>query len=150
MQFLHDVDHAVWVWQGGRRQFSSTELQELLFKARLDDPIAQCTAHLLMNLGDQAAKTRRYEREAVRCNPRLSRALRELETFVQMRDKNYRLPPAEIGRRLRMAAHALSHAAEIRKTDSVFPPPEGSRNPALAEQEKRNAGGYFELQPRTG
>lgn len=148
LQFLHEIDYAVWVWQGGRRQFSSTELQDLLLKAGLDDQIAMCTARLLMNLGEKAAQSLKYEEAAVRCSPRLSRGLRDLEPFVQMRDPGYTLSTAEVRDRLRNAAYVLAKATEVRRFDSVFPLNPVSRDPSVDQQERRFAGGYLELRLR--
>jgi hypothetical protein len=149
MQFLHEVDDVVWVWQGGRRQFSSIELKKLLFEAiRMNDPIAPCTARRLMNLGDFASRTRRTDSAAVKCSEPLSRGLRNLEAFVQLRDPGYDVPPREIGKRLARAVRALAAAAEVRKYDSVFSPPPGSRNASIEEQERRDAGGHLNLRVR--
>jgi hypothetical protein len=142
MQFLHDIDHVVWVWQGGRRQFSSSELQDILLKAHRDDPIAPCTARLLMDMGDRAARTLRYDPDAVQSSELLSHGLRELEKFIRMRDRDNNVTSAEISARLRNAAYVLAKAADVRRCDSIFPPPPGSVDPTKEQQKKRNAGGY--------
>ncbi len=48
---LHALDHAVWVWQGGHREFNLAELVALLKRVEDGDSLPGFTQNLLMQLG---------------------------------------------------------------------------------------------------
>ncbi|MBZ0171693.1 MAG: hypothetical protein K8E66_04870, partial [Phycisphaerales bacterium] len=60
-RMLHDLDHAFWVWQGGRREFHLDELMSLLDMAAKDDPLPKFTEELFINLGIRASDNLRLQ-----------------------------------------------------------------------------------------
>src|SRR6478735_2986631 len=42
-EILHELDYAIWVWQGGEKRFNFDELNNIALQIRPTDPIASCT-----------------------------------------------------------------------------------------------------------
>jgi len=85
-QMLHDLDHAVWVWQGGRREFHLDELMALLNVAEPTDPMPAFTEELFINLGIRASDTLRLQPKLMNHDRRLRAALRSLAGLAQIRE----------------------------------------------------------------
>ncbi|MEL6329848.1 MAG: hypothetical protein AAFR38_09315 [Planctomycetota bacterium] len=77
-RMLGDLDHAVWVWQGGRREFHVDELIALLEEVSAADPLPAFTHELLVNLGVHAGDALRQEPRLMRISPKLERSMRHL------------------------------------------------------------------------
>src|SRR5262249_52327422 len=73
---LHDIDHAVWVWQGGGREFDIAELQTLLNQISDNDPLPPFTQNLLLTLGSRSENTIRQRDDVMKQHPALLKALR--------------------------------------------------------------------------
>jgi len=84
--FLHDVDHATWVWQGGRRSLDVSELLGLLGNVSELDPMPWFLQNLLMRIGSRAADTIRLNGAFLCGSPSLQTALERLEPLAGIRD----------------------------------------------------------------
>lgn len=93
---LHDLDHAVWVWQGGAREFDLDEMAGLLMLVENNDPLPQFTQNLFLRIGSRADSTLRTQNEALSANNNLKNGLEILKSLARMRDVSKVLSPFEI------------------------------------------------------
>jgi hypothetical protein len=107
---LHDLDHAVWVWQGGHREFDLPELVALLDGVQDGDPLPEFTQNLLMHLGSASQDTLRHEPETPSAKPALKNALQHLAPLAKIRDAVTLLPTREIADHLAAATQELAVA----------------------------------------
>ncbi len=83
---LHDIDHVVWVWQGGRREFHLDEMCALLEMVQESDPIAETTQELLANLGVRASDNLRLQAKLLNRHRKLRTAIKSLSGLAQIRE----------------------------------------------------------------
>ncbi len=105
---LHDIDHAVWVWQGGRREFHLDELMALLDMVEDRDPIPPFTQNLLANLGVRASDTLRLQSRIFGIHKRLKQAMVYLKSLGQMREMEDLMPPSFVVDALKSAITQLA------------------------------------------
>ncbi len=105
---LHDIDHAVWVWQGGRREFHLDELMALLEMVEDKDPIPPFTQNLLANLGVRASDTLRLQSRIFNIHKRLKQAMVYLKSLGQMREMEDLMPPSFVVDALKSAITQLA------------------------------------------
>ncbi|GEM_PF-6986175 len=113
---LHDIDQAVWVWLGGKREFGLAESRVLL--ERVDDTArpARFTETLLINVGGSASNALRTRERVVKTHPALQAGLEFLVPLAGLRDgkPGTTLPPSTIARQLLQSQPQLCKAARIR------------------------------------
>lgn len=107
---LHELDHAVWVWQGGHREFDLPELVALLRQARDGDPLPGFTQNLLMRLGSASQDTLRHEPDVAAANPPLRSAMQHLAPLARIRDDEKLLPAGAVAQYLSAATRELAAA----------------------------------------
>lgn len=83
---LHEIDHVVWVWQGGRREFHLDEMYALLDMVKEDDPMTDSTQELLSNLGIRASDNLRLQPKILRRHPKLRTSMKSLSGLAQIRE----------------------------------------------------------------
>lgn len=105
---LHDIDHAVWVWQGGRREFHLDELMALLDMVEDKDAIPPYTQNLLANLGVRASDTLRLQSRIFGIHKRLKQAMVYLKSLGQMREMEDLMPPSFVVDALKSAITQLA------------------------------------------
>jgi hypothetical protein len=140
--FLNRLDHHVWVWQGGARDFNLTETLTMLRYVTNDDPLPEFTQNLLLVLGSNAADRSRYDSEVVAANKYLKQGFDKLQKLTDIRrDYQRTMSSTDIAKHLSEAAMALAKAAElsIPKIDGNERPE--YRNPSIEYQEWRHYGG---------
>jgi uncharacterized protein (UPF0216 family) len=115
-EVLHSIDHAVWVWQGGARQFDIDELEALLDLATESDPVPRFTQNLLLQVGSKSENTLRSKQEVVGINNNLKFALETLRRLSRMRDYENLLPTIEIVQSLQQSIRALIKVVNIQST----------------------------------
>jgi hypothetical protein len=142
---LHELDHAVWVWQGGRRGFSIDELLGLLSLVEDDDPLPPFTETLLLRLGSSADNTLRHEPETVRANKHLHNALERLKDLARIRDHDTTLSDREIAECLTQVAENLARGVKLTIGDASLAADPLMRNPHPNWQEWRHYGRAEEL-----
>jgi hypothetical protein len=139
-EVLHSVDHAVWIWQGGARQFDIDELQTLLDLALESDPIPHFTQNFLLQIGSRSENTLRKNREVVVASKELKFALETLSILSQVRDDNNLLPTAEIIQSLKKSILALMKVVNIQSTIIDSEGVKRFRNTSIENQEWRHFG----------
>lgn len=63
---IHELDYAVWVWQGGGKEFDYIELNNIIRTAKPTDVIASCTKNILTHLGYRSDNTLRTKSELLK------------------------------------------------------------------------------------
>ncbi len=136
---LQEIDHAVWVWQGGRRLFDLSELLGLLDLVNDTDPIPEFTQNLFMRIGSRSQGTLLHNREPIQVSRDLRRALEALAPLAGIRDHGKVMPPREIATHLRNAIGSLSQVTAIEEMP-VIEKLQAIRNPSVPEQHQRHFG----------
>lgn len=83
-EVFHDVERAVWVWQGGPFRLETDELLGLLNGVADEDEFARCTERMLLGLGIRSRELLKGERQAVSTVPGLGVALAELGSLARI------------------------------------------------------------------
>lgn len=139
-RILGELDYAVWVWQGGRRDSSLFELRGLLRSIQATDPIAPCTAELLFSLGCEAQGALSWQEDVVKVNRHLHVALNKLEFLTALRDSDRRFSVEMIQSRLHSATVDLAHAAGLNTNWSSRRPEVELRDSSVDQQMRRRFG----------
>lgn len=107
-RMLHEIDQAIWVWQGGRQEFHLDELAALIdLVAEGEGPI-ESTQDLFVNLGRAASDSLRLHCKLFRCDKRLTEPINALASLGQMRALKGRMPRSFIIENLKKAVYALA------------------------------------------
>lgn len=145
----HELDHHVWVWQGGARDFHLSELLSLNENVHDDDPLPSFTQYLFLLLGSRASNTLRTRTDVVAVSRDLKAGLDELANLAAMRDNDAHLPPVRIARHLSTAVRPLARAAELTiPAPTTLAPPEYRRT-SMKQQEWRHYGTSIEPDSRS-
>lgn len=137
---LHDIDHAVWVWQGGRREFHLDELMALLNLVEDSDPLPPLTQNLLANLGIRASDSLRLQARVFRLHRDLKHAMQLLASLSQIRELNTLMPPSFVVDALRSAITKLAGVTGQGLHPNEFGIAKTYRDSSLAAQEARYRG----------
>lgn len=137
---LHDLDHHVWVWQGGARGFDLAELAALLDEANHESPLPSFTQNLFLTLGSRSNNTLRISAEAVAVSSELKEGLTTLSELSRMRDKEEHLPPSEIIATLKKSLPSLVRASGLSMPEPDRSAPLEYRGTSEEEQEWRHYG----------
>lgn len=81
---LHELDYAIWVWQGGRRRFELYELNNHLKNAKLTDPLPSFTLNLFFVIGSRSENTLRISAKEIKVNKKLKEALEILSDLTDL------------------------------------------------------------------
>lgn len=139
---LLELDHAVWVWQGGNRQFSVEELLVLLKSVDADDSIPSFTQNLFIQLGSRAVNTLREKEEETRTAPELTNALMVLSKLEAIRDDNRIMQPKEVSDLLLNTASELIYALGLHQ--GILPKTASHRDSSPEAQKRRLYGVHVE------
>jgi hypothetical protein len=137
---LRQLDHHVWVWQGGAREFDYVELSWLLKHVDDNDPIPSFTQNLFLRLGSDAATTLDHASDVANANKSLMRGLRQLTQLLAIRDRPEPMMPTEIARHITQAVEYLAEAAGLSKELPDIDVPPQFRNSSIKMQEWRHFG----------
>lgn len=137
---LHAIDHAVWVWQGGAREFNLDELNEILSLAQPSDPIPDFTQSLFLNLGSRADNTCRTNTKETKLLPDLYEGLTQLRDLSTIRDNNDPIATETVIEILRDSVSYLSKAVgttfSVNQANGRSP----HRSAEIGAQERRHYG----------
>ena len=136
---LHDLDHAVWVWQGGHREFDLSELVALLNRTQDGDPLPDFIQNLLMHLGSASQDTLRDEPETPAAKPSLKKALQHLAPLARIRDEVTLLPAGVVAGHLSAATRELAVAVGL-TFPGALPDVSNLRDTDARKQEWRHYG----------
>lgn len=104
---LHQLDHAVWVWQGGSRKFDPGELLALIEMIGVDDPLPDFTQNLFLRLGGAAQAALRAREDILDKARSVKEAIEFLEPLCALRDRSEPMSPKDIQQKIAPAALAL-------------------------------------------
>jgi hypothetical protein len=85
---LHQIERAVWVWQGGPRRLGSDELLGLIAGIDPAAPPEPFTRTLLVNLGHRAREVLEIEARAAKILPELEKAAVELSSLRALDERD--------------------------------------------------------------
>ena len=146
--FLHAVEHVVWVWQGGPHEIDSDEVRGLLNAVR-DDPLPEFTEGLLLNIGTRSHRLLKNDPAAVAAMPGLMNALEHLGRFSSIRDGKAPWASRKVADILDEGTTALAKSlgtpTERHPTRLIR-----FRDPSVESQERRHFGGRGTFMPREG
>lgn len=137
---LHDMDHAVWVWQGGRREFHLDELVAILSLVKEDDPLPVFTKNLFANLGMRASDTLRLQSRVFRQHRKLKNALTYLSGLAQIRELENIVSPSYIVQSLQSSVAILAGLTGQGMHPASFGVVKAFRDPGLEAQQARYRG----------
>ena len=89
LSVLLELDHAIWVWQGGKRSFDVDELYTLIQNAEESDPVPPYTQNLFMRLGTRCASHIKLNNEDLTRHKTLTNALGKLSELEGIRDGEF-------------------------------------------------------------
>lgn len=107
-RMLHEIDQAVWVWQGGRQEFHLDELAALIDLIGEEDDPAESTQDLFVNLGRTASDSLRLNSKLLKHDKRLREALNHLTGLAQMRALKGKMPRTYVVDALRRSVDCLA------------------------------------------
>lgn len=138
---LHDIDHAVWVWLGGRREFGLAESRALLEKVDDTARPARFTESMLIALGSRAAGALRIHPQSLERQPALRAALETLVPLAGLRDgpPGSSIQPAVVAAMLLKAEQPLCAAGRV-AVEAVPATAEPACDPSPAGQRWRHSG----------
>lgn len=146
--FLHAVEHVVWVWQGGPREMDSDEVRGLL-NAVSDDPLPEFTEGLLLDIGTRSHRLLNNDPAAVAAMPGLVIGLEHLGRFSSIRDGKSPWPSRKVADILDEGTTALAKClgkpTERHPTRLIR-----FRDPSVESQERRHFGGSGTITLRDG
>lgn len=137
---LHEVDYAVWVWQGGIRRFDIGELIGLISTIREDDPLPQFTQNLLLRIGSSAENTIRVNADVLKTSKKLKAGLSQLGRLSSIRDIDSLLQVTAIGDILMKSTANLANVVGL---EPILPPRDylhKFKNSSVEHQEWRHFG----------
>jgi hypothetical protein len=137
---LNDLDHHVWVWQGGARGFDLAELSALLHSVAPDSSLPPFTQNLFLTLGSRSNNTLRTSPEVMAASPELRNGLEKLSELVSMRDTDHHMPPEKIAALLREALPLLTSVAGLIIPETEVMAPMTYRETTGEAQEWRHYG----------
>lgn len=149
-RMLHDVDHAFWVWQGGRREFHLDELMALLEIASKDDPLPKFTEELFINLGIRSSDNLRLQPRLMAHDRRLKAALKSLAGLAQIREARTIVNSSYIIDGLRAAVTNLAEMTGQMPHQGEFAAARSFRDPSIEAQTRRYKGSLHESIMRQG
>lgn len=143
-QMLHDMDHAFWVWQGGRREFHLDELVALLNVADPKDPMPQFTEEMFINVGIRASDKLRLEPKLVSHDRRLRASLKSLSGLAQIREAKNLVDANYVLDGLRAAVTNLAEVLGQHPHAGEFAAAKSFRDPSEDAQLRRYRGSLHE------
>jgi len=143
-QTLHEVDHAFWVWQGGRREFHLDELAALLNVAGPDDPLPSFTEELFVNLGIRASDNLRLQPRLMEHDRRLKAAFRSLAGLAQLREAKSVVDTGYLIEGLKTAVRGLAEVTGQSPHPGEFTAAKSFRDASRDAQRRRYRGSLHE------
>lgn len=137
---LHAVEHAVWVWQGGPRQMETDEVRGILHAVDDEDPLADFTEGLLLNIGTRARRLLSNDPDAVSAVPGFMNGLEHLARLSAIRDGKERMPARKVADILDEGTSDLAKAL-AKPTERHLANLIRFRDPSVSSQERRHFGG---------
>jgi hypothetical protein len=138
---LNSIDSAIWIHQGGTREFDLAELSFLLGKVKDDDPLANFTENIFLALGSKTENTFRVSTDSIRINPVSKQGLQKLSNLNTMRDSNRSVRNRKIAEHILQAVYNLTDVVGYDSTKPMSDTPLKYRNSSIERQEWLRFGG---------
>ncbi len=146
---LHAVEHVVWVWQGGPREMDSDEVRGVLSAVRDNDPLADFTEGLLLNIGTRTRRVLNNDPTAAATMPGLMNGLEHLGRLASIRDGKRPMASRKVAGILddgtMELARSLGRPTERHPSSLIR-----FRDPSVESQERRHFGGRGTFKAREG
>jgi len=136
---LHAVEHAVWVWQGGPREMDTDEVRGVLDAVGTEDPVADFTEGLFLNIGTRSRRLLNNDPDAVTAVPGFMNGLEQLARLSAMRDGKEGMPPRKVADILDEGTAELARALG-KPTERHLASLIRYRDPSTESQERRHFG----------
>lgn len=120
-ELLFQVDYLVWIWLGGDRAFSYSEMMALLDSVENEDVMHATTETQFLNFGNEAGKILRLQPELLKTNKDLKAALGKLERLASIRVTHASMLPVELRDLILEALGSLDCVLKYTQTDSTTP-----------------------------
>lgn len=120
-ELLFQVDYLVWIWLGGDRAFSYSEMMALLDSVENEDVMHAITETQFQNFGNEAGKILRIQPELVKTNKDLKVALEKLERLASVRALQTSMLPIELRDLILEALGSLDCVLKYTQNDSTTP-----------------------------
>jgi len=140
---LHELDQAIWVWQGGRQEFHLDEMAALIDLIAEDDHPIESTQDLFVNLGRTTSDTVRLHAKLMRHDKRLREALTALTGLAQMRALKGRMPRTFVVEAMRRALYGLAEVTGQAIHSGTFGVVRTFRDSSAEAQRQRYEGWRF-------
>lgn len=118
---LHDLDYAMWVWQGGERVFDFNELKAVTRQVDESHPLNTCTADLLMALGNKSANHLLKDKLLISSSRETYLAFLELKRLARLRDQYPMMSNVTIRDAIVEALRQLDTVLKCGKSQVVHP-----------------------------
>jgi hypothetical protein len=146
---LHEIGHAVWVWQGGPRGMDTDEVLGILDAVAPKDPLPDFTEGLMLGIGSRSRRLLNDDQAPIVAVPGLMNGLEHLARLASIRDGGDPMPPRKVADILEEGTRALAGAVG-KPTDRHLPSLIRYRNPAVERQERRHFGVTGRFAPLEG
>jgi hypothetical protein len=83
---LHLIDHAIWVWKGGSREFDINELCFLIDDINENDDLPRFTQNMLIQIASKSENEILCNSDIISSNKYLEKAMISLKEISQIRD----------------------------------------------------------------
>jgi hypothetical protein len=83
---LHLIDHAIWVWKGGSKEFDINELCVLIDDINENDDLPSFTQNMLIQIASKSENEILSNSEIISSNTYLKKAMVSLKEISQIRD----------------------------------------------------------------
>jgi hypothetical protein len=83
---LHEIEYAVWIWQGGPRHMGTNELLGIVTGIQEKDGLAPFSEGLMMNLGLHSRSILQKEPSVIKSLPGLGSVFQDLVSLASLRD----------------------------------------------------------------
>lgn len=136
---LHEVGHAVWVWQGGPREMDTDEVLGVLAAVRDEDPLPDFTEGLMLGIGTRSRRLLNDDQAPVMAIPGLVNGLEQLARLSSIRDGGEKFRPRKVADILEEGTKALARTLD-KPADPLLPRLIRYRDPSMESQERRHFG----------
>jgi hypothetical protein len=136
---IHEIGHAVWVWQGGPREMGTDEVLGILAGVGKDDPLPDFTEGLMLAIGTRSRRLLNDDQAPVAAIPGLMNGLEHLSRLSSIRDAGVSMPARKLADILEEGTKELAQALG-KPAERLLPSLIRYRDPSVEKQERRHFG----------
>lgn len=136
---LHEIGHAVWVWQGGPRGMGADEVLGILDGVAAADALPDFTEGLMLAIGTRSRRLLNDDQAPVAAMPGLMNGLEHLSRLSSIRDAGASMPPRKVADILEDGTKEIAQALG-RPAERLLPSLIRYRDASVQKQERRHFG----------